>query len=100
MAVDLRNVLSRSLGLLALLAAQTKTTIDDEVVALLQAIHDSPALLDWFQSKLAADASGVLSIETDPPEALVEEVRERKINWARLVELLPVLLQVAKTFAG
>lgn len=98
--MDILNLLVKSLAFLKTLAALTAITVDDEIVALLEAIADSPALLDWLKGKIDADAAGVLSIETDPPQALVEEIGKRKIDWAKLIEKLPALIALVKALSG
>lgn len=97
MAIDLRAALGKALALLTILAASTATKVDDEVVSFLAAINDSPALLEWFQRKFADDAAGVLSVETDPPAALVEEIKLRDLPWDKLIAALPMLIQIVKT---
>lgn len=96
MGFDLLGALGKALALLGILAASTATKVDDEIVSLLQAIHDSPKLLEWFQRKLADDKAGVLSVESSPPEALVEEIKLRDLPWDKLVAALPVLIAIVK----
>lgn len=98
MAIDLRVALGKALALLTILAATTATKVDDEIVGFLNAINDSPALLEWFQKKFSDDAAGVLSVESDPPAALVEEIKLRDVPWAKLVAALPTLIQIVKLF--
>jgi len=100
MGFDLLGALGKALSLLSILAATTATKVDDEIVSLLQAIHDSPKLLEWFERKLADDKAGVLSVESSPPEALVEEIRLRDVPWDKLVAALPTLIAIAKLFGG
>jgi hypothetical protein len=102
--MKLIELLGKALGLLRLLAAGTTTTLDDQAVELLQAIYDSPALLKWFEDLLKTapldPTTGTLSMTADPPEEIVQELRDRKIDWSKLVEYLPVLIQIVRAFAG
>lgn len=98
--LNVQSALTAARNLLGLLKDKTATKVDDELFDLVVAIDDSPKLKEWVAKKFEAQAAGVLSIESEPTEELALELRERKIEWAKLIQYLPVLLQVLKTFAG
>lgn len=100
MTLDFKAILAKIIPLVAFVAPLTPTTIDDEALKLLRALDASPALLDWFKGKFAQDQAGVLSIETDPPEPLVEELRLRDLDWGKLIEKLPALIALFRAHAG
>jgi hypothetical protein len=104
MSFNLREALGRSIGLLSLLAQQTTTKVDDELVALMDAIYNSPKLMDWFATKFAesekAGGVGVLSIEAGPPETLVEEIRLRDIDWAKMAQHASTIIAIVKLLSG
>lgn len=102
--MNLLLLLGKAIGLLRLLAAQTATKVDDQAVDLLDAINESPKLREWFDKVLqtapADPTTGTLSITAEPPAEIVQELRDRKIEWSKLVEYLPVLIQIIRTLAG
>lgn len=99
MGFDVTAALTAARNVLGILKDQTATTLDNELYDLLAAIDDSPALKSWLASKIGQQQNGVLSIESDPPEALVLEVRERRIDWSKLVAMLPTIIQLLGAFA-
>lgn len=98
--MDIFSLLPGLAQALRVLAKLTGKHILADLADFIDVLLQSPQLLDWFKSKVAADAAGTLSIEGDPPEAIVQEVRERRIDWAKWIALLPTLLEVAKAFRG
>jgi len=53
--IDVRTILTFGITLLNLLAAQTKTVLDDEAVKLLERIKESDILIDFLQSFFEED---------------------------------------------
>jgi hypothetical protein len=102
LVMDILDILLKSLSFLKTLAALTATKVDDEIVELLQAIADSPALVDWLKGLIesTSDNEGVLSLIGEPSAEVTEALRERKIDWARLIEKLPALIALLKAFSG
>lgn len=94
--MDLLDLLLKSLGFLKTLAQLTETKVDDEIVELLDAIAESPALLDWIKGLLdvGLDEAGQLSLVGEPPEAVALALKERKIDWAKLLEKLPAIISL------
>ena len=98
--IGFRTLFDTVRGVLSFLAGRTATQLDDNIVALLGAIADSPVLLDWLESKFNAQQEGVLSIESEPTEAIALELGKRGIDWSKLVALLPVIVELFGKFAG
>ena len=95
------NFLVQALGVIAV---RTETKLDDELQSFLKAVHESPALLAWIQSKV--DAIGDDEDGTPPTggtggpfsmEALPSEVREKAEllgGIGTFAKYLPVLLEL------
>lgn len=94
------EVLRKAKPLIELLVSLTPSTADDDGVKILYSILESPVLGGWFKSKVEADAAGVLSIESEPTPEVAQELRDRKIDWSKLIEKLPALIAIFKAFAG
>lgn len=93
----IRDILTRFIAIASFLTSYTSTKIDDEVLAFAQAVVDSPALLAWLETLINAP-EGTQQLVGPPPELLVEELRERRIDWAKLLERLPALIALVKAF--
>jgi hypothetical protein len=84
---------------LALAAQQTATSVDDHAVAMGRAIVEEDLLFQWFLNRAQAD-DGALALEDDPPVAMQAVLERRKIDWARLVQVATVLIQLLRAFKG
>lgn len=99
-ALDLKKSIDTARDVLSLIATSTATTLDDELVKILTAVSESPKLLAYVEEKFRQRKDGVLSIEAGPPEVLVQELGERRIDWSKLAALLPVILDLISRFSG
>lgn len=100
LSFDLRSILTRARDITAIFASHTSTKLDDALLVVLDAILADGTLFGWFESTVEADESGTLSVMTDAPVALQGALQARGIDWAKLVELLPVILSLIKSLRG
>lgn len=98
--MSLRSLLVKARAFIAAIAPVTPLKTDDELPGLIDALLADAALFGWFEDKVAASDSGVLSIESTPPVALQMVLEQRKVNWSRLIELLPAIIQVISVLKG
>lgn len=98
--MSIRALLEKARSFLAAIAPITPLKTDDELPGLIDAILADASLLGWFEAKVAASDAGVLSLESTPPVALQVVLEQRKINWSRLIELLPAIIQVIGVLKG
>ena len=94
--------LSKIIAVLAVLAEQTATQVDDELVDVLRAIDEEGLLGSWFKGRMDADATpeGTLRLMADPPAEITEAFKARGIDFQRVLELLPVIITIVRTLAG
>lgn len=100
MSLDLRTILLRVRSFIAAIAPVTPLKTDDELPGLIDAVLADATLFGWLETKVQADADGVLQIETDPPVALQLSLEAQALKWDRLLALLPVLLEIVRVFRG
>lgn len=83
------------LSFFAQLAALTQTKVDDALVALAQAIVDDPALGKWFDGVAQSNTDGVMGLldEASQPAEVREALGKRGFDFAKVIELLPLLIQ-------
>ena len=98
--LDLRAILTKARDFIAFIAPVTPIKTDDELPGLIDAILADANLFGWFAGKVADSEAGTLSLESTPPMALKLTLEQRKIDWSRLVDLLPVIIQVVGLFRG
>lgn len=98
--MDLRSILAKVRSFLFHLAPVTPIKTDDALVVMIDALLSDATLFGWFEAKVDADDSGVLSMQVGPPEAVSLALSARSIDWSQLVALLPTLLAIVKLFRG
>lgn len=99
-SLDLRSILTKVRNFLAAIAPLTPIKTDDSLVAVLDAVLVDADLFGWLSAKVDQSASGVLSLETDPPVALQVVLEQRSINWQQLLSALPVIIEFVRMFRG
>lgn len=84
--------------LLAIVASWTPTTVDDQVIAFIDAILKSPEILEWLESLF----SGLTAAQTlgNAPKAQLEAAAQAaNIDWQSLITLiLPYLLKLLQAW--
>lgn len=92
------NRLAAMLGFLRRLAELTPTKVDDAAVELGEAIVEDETIGRWFRGVQAtAGPDGTLQLMGEPPVEVVEAFKARGFDFSRVLEMLPLLIQL---FAG
>lgn len=97
---SLRDILAKVRSFLAVIAPMTPITLDDALIPVIDAILKDSDLFGWFSAKVDQHATGVLSLETDPPVALQASLERHGIKWAKLLDMLPAILEIVRMFKG
>ena len=93
------NRLRSMLAFLRRLAELTPTKVDDAVVALGESIAEDETLGRWFRGVNAtAGPEGTLQLIGEPPAEVVEAFRNRGFEFSKVLEFLPLLIQVLGAF--
>lgn len=98
--MEVISALDRVRAFLAAIAPVTPIKTDDALVVTIDAIRFDAEFLGWFKKKVDDSAAGTLSLESSPPVALQVVLEQRRIDWAKLLEMLPVLIQLVGIFRG
>lgn len=98
MSFDLRAALTKLRNVLAAVAPITPLKTDDELVVFIDAILADAELFGFVAKKVDDHNSGTLQLTAAPPSNVAQALERHKIDWARLVELLPTLITVVKLF--
>jgi hypothetical protein len=96
--MDLRAVLTKIRAFLAFVSPVTPIKTDDALVTVIDALLADADLFGWFQRKVEDHNNGTLQLESDPPVALQVSLEARAIDWNKLLELVPVLIQLIGLF--
>lgn len=98
--MNLRQAIENLRTAISLLSPFTSTGFDDRLVEGLDAFLAHDDFLLFLQGLIDGQSTdGVLSL-TAPSEAFTLELERRKIDWARLVELLPQIIALVRLFSG
>ena len=98
--MSIRLALEKARSFLAALAPITPIKSDDALVVVIDALLADAGLFGWFEGKVADNVGGVLSLESTPPIALQVTLEARKIDWAKLIEMVPTIISLLKLFRG
>ncbi len=97
--MDIRSALEKVKAVLLIIAKFTPgIQTDDAVIKVIDALLADAEMLGWFKTKVADSDSGVLTLESTPPVALQLKVEELRLDWGKLIEMLPVLIQLVSMF--
>ncbi len=91
--MQLHILLNLALDLARRLSQKTVTRVDDELIDLLEALHDDPTLRAWIGGKLL-QPPGTLAIETAPSAAVAAALAQRQLTWNKLMAYLPRILEI------
>lgn len=93
--MDLASLLGWLAVGLRLVAARTESQIDDRFVEFIEAVQNSPALLAWVESLLAANIPDGALHATDVPEGAKAALAG--FDWSVVMTtLLPLLLELLR----
>ncbi len=76
-------------------AAATGTRVDDELLDLLEALRDEPALRRWIGRKLQ-QSPGALAVEAAPAAPIAAALADRNLDWEKLLSYLPRILEILR----
>ena len=98
MALNVDSILEHLINFLGLLAQQTATKVDDEAVELLKAIHEDPAVRDWFSGVVDAYPDDGRLPLIEAPAEVQASLAARGFDWQKVLEALPILIALVRTF--
>lgn len=96
--MDLASLLAGIVSTLQLLSKLTTSTIDDQFVGFLEAVRNSPALLEWVQSLLDANIPETALRSQSVPENAKAALALSGFDLATLVQYLPLLIEILRSF--
>lgn len=98
MQFDWFSAVQKALDFFGAIAPLTPTPVDDNAVKFLQLVLSNPEVADFINSLLPQGDGPFGAAPADAPPAVMAAAAAAGIDWAKLVELLPVILQIISMF--
>lgn len=97
--LNIRAALTKARAVLVVVAPLTPLKTDDALIPVIDAFLADADMMGWLKAKAAAPppADGTLSLEAEP-EALQLALARNKIDFAKVMAALPVILELIRMF--
>lgn len=99
MKFDLRALLLKARNVIAAIAPVTPMKMDDELPALIDAFLSDAELMGWLEVQHVGHVPGRVSLPLKPPVAVQAALERRKINLAKLPELLSAIFAIVNALS-